>query len=86
MKNSNDKVCRKCVHYRVYYAEGYCFFYKTRQGFCKQSQGIVNECDACGLWMKAPPAAVATEEIDTLMKDFASLQFLYQATETTSSP
>ena len=86
MKNSNDKVCRKCVHYRVYYAEGYCFFYKTREGFCKKSRGIVNECDACGLWKKAPPAAVATEEIDTLMKDFAALQILYQATEETSSP
>ena len=70
MKNSNDKVCRKCVHYRVYYAEGYWFFYKTREG----------------LWKKAPPAAVATEEIDTLMKDFAALQILYQATEETSSP
>lgn len=53
MKNSNDKVCRKCVHYRVYYAEGYWFFYKTREGFCKKSRGIVNECDACGLWKKS---------------------------------
>lgn len=61
-------------------------FYKTREGFCKKSRGIVNECDACGLWKKAPPAAVATEEIDTLMKDFAALQILYQATEETSSP
>lgn len=86
MKKSNDKICRRCAHYLVYYEEGYCFFYKTRQGFCEKSQEIVNECGACGLWKKAPPAKVTTEEIDTLVKDLASLQILYQATKETSSP
>ncbi len=53
MEEGTTKKSTKCVyceHYEGYYTKGLHCFERTKQGFCKQHNKVVNNGDTCECW------------------------------------
>lgn len=44
------KECWNCGNYGAYYTKGFCYFDKTKQGFCSKHNEIKEKHDSCVFW------------------------------------
>lgn len=44
------KECWNCGNYAAYYTKGFCYFDKTKQGFCSKHNEIKGKHDNCVFW------------------------------------
>lgn len=46
------KECWNCGNFAAYYTKGFCYFDKTKQGFCSKHCEIKGKHDSCEFWRK----------------------------------
>ena len=44
------KECWNCGNYGAYYTKGFCYFDKTKQGFCSKHNEIKEKHNSCVFW------------------------------------
>lgn len=76
---SNNKQCRKCKFYILYYSKGFHNFYIESQGECKKHNKVICENDNCGFWEKSNyKPNIDLKIIDKVIEDTEEIKRIYE--------
>ena len=73
------KKCWNCGNYGAYYTKGFCYFDKTKHGFCAKHHEMKEKHDHCEFWKKSNDKPnIDLKMIDKVIADTEELKHIYE--------